>query len=71
MLTPVAGSPFTTGTFPAGVAVDFSGKFLYTANESSNNVSGFTINSTTGALTPLAGSPFPAGNFSIWLAIAK
>ena len=27
------------------------------------NVSGYTINATTGALTPIPGSPFPAGVF--------
>jgi 6-phosphogluconolactonase (cycloisomerase 2 family) len=33
-------------------------KFLYVTNPTSNNVSGYTINASTGALTPIAGSPF-------------
>ena len=36
-------------------------QFVYVANSGSNNVSGYTINATTGALTAIAGSPFPAG----------
>jgi 6-phosphogluconolactonase (cycloisomerase 2 family) len=31
-------------------------------NLNSNNVSGYTINATTGALTPIGGSPFAAGS---------
>jgi 6-phosphogluconolactonase (cycloisomerase 2 family) len=59
-LTAVPGSPFTTipvglsypnGTLPVGVAVSGSGKFLYVANQLSNFVSVFSINSTSGALT--------------------
>jgi 6-phosphogluconolactonase len=34
-------------------------QFVYVANTSSGNISGYTINSTTGALTPILGSPFP------------
>ncbi len=65
-LTQVPGSPFTTipagysypiGTLPAAVAVSKSGKFLYVANQLANFVSGFSINTTTGALTAL-GVPF-------------
>ncbi len=55
-LTPIAGSPFGTGT--GAPTVDPSGKFLYTANIGTNNVSAFTINATTGALTEVSGSPF-------------
>ncbi len=36
-------------------------EFAFVANEGSHNVSGFSINTTTGALTPVAGSPFAAG----------
>jgi 6-phosphogluconolactonase (cycloisomerase 2 family) len=59
-LTAIAGSPFASGgTSPFGVTVDPTGRFLYVANNNSNNVSAFTINSTTGALTAIAGSPVP------------
>ena len=61
MLTPVAGSPFASGgTTPLELALDPMGKFLYTANVNSGNVSGLTVNSTTGVLTLMAGSPFAA-----------
>jgi 6-phosphogluconolactonase len=36
-------------------------QFVYVANYHDNNVSGYTINPSTGALTAFAGSPFPAG----------
>lgn len=58
-LTPVAGSPFATGTGPNHVAIDPSGKFLYVSNEISNDISAFAIDSGTGSLTPIASSPFP------------
>jgi 6-phosphogluconolactonase len=56
VLAAVPGSPFATGTTPLSVAVDSTSSFLYTANQSSNNVSGFKINA--GVLTEVAGSPY-------------
>ena len=44
------GNNFLAGTVPASVAVDPSGKFAYVANQTSNDVSAYTINATTGAL---------------------
>jgi YVTN family beta-propeller protein len=41
----------TGGVSPHSVVVDPTGKFAYVANSSSNNVSMYTINATTGALT--------------------
>jgi 6-phosphogluconolactonase (cycloisomerase 2 family) len=35
-------------------------RFAYVANLGSNDISGYAIDSTTGALTPIPGSPFPA-----------
>ena len=35
-----------------------AGRFAYVANEGSNNISAFSIDSTSGVLTPIAGSPF-------------
>jgi len=66
VLTPVSGSPFTTGSEPIRVATDPSGKLLFTANQLDNNVSAFTIDGTSGSLMPVPGSPFalpgsPAG----------
>ncbi len=34
---------------------------MYVANHASGNVSGYSINGSTGALTELSGSPFTAG----------
>jgi hypothetical protein len=44
-------------------------EFAYVANASSNNVSAYTIDSTTGALTAVSGSPFPAGTNPFSVAI--
>ena len=61
-LTQIQGSPVAAGTGPCSVAVDPSGGFVYVANSGSANVSGYSINATTGALTALTGSPFTALN---------
>ncbi len=37
------------------------GQFAYVSNFGDNDVSGYTINATTGALTPIPGSPISAG----------
>jgi 6-phosphogluconolactonase len=49
------------GLRPTGITITPNGSFLYVANEQSNDVSAFTVNSSTGALTPAPGNPFPAG----------
>jgi hypothetical protein len=69
-LTQLSNSPFAAGSHPFSVAVDPSGKFAYVANDGSNNVSAYTIDSTTGALTQLSNSPFPAGSSPLSMAIA-
>jgi 6-phosphogluconolactonase len=62
MLSPMS-SPATTGQHPFGVAFDPTGSFVYVVNKVDNDISGFAVNTTTGALTSLsgAGSPFAAG----------
>jgi 6-phosphogluconolactonase len=65
-LTQVSGSPFATGHNPVAVGVDPSGRFVYVANTAVlpgnvSTLSGFTLDSTTGALTPVQGSPFVSG----------
>jgi len=60
-LTAVAGSPFSAGIGSSSVAVDQSGKYLYTANASDNTISAFAIDLSTGALTSVSGSPFATG----------
>jgi 6-phosphogluconolactonase len=57
-LAEIAGSPFAAGNEPFGVSVDLTGKFLYTANFVSSDVSGFSIDTNTGKLSPVPGSPF-------------
>jgi 6-phosphogluconolactonase (cycloisomerase 2 family) len=64
-LTEIAGSPFSTGfvtgmAFP-DIAVDAASAHLYIASAGDNEVAGFTIDQTSGALTSLTGSPYPAG----------
>src|SRR6266480_1351672 len=61
----LVGSPFPTGGNGTGLfsasntaTVTIRKKFLYVANTGSNNISGFSINTTTGALTPVPDSPF-------------
>ncbi len=69
ILIPVPGSPFATGGTGIGggffasnrVSAAVSGNFLYASNCGTNNVSGFSINATTGVLTAVPGSPFPTG----------
>src|SRR5262249_22108191 len=67
-LTPVPGSPFLTGGAAiAGffasnrITVGTVGNYLYVANNTSNNVSAFSINPATGVLTSVPGSPFATG----------
>jgi len=54
----------TAGYRAEGVAVDGSGKYLYTGT-GSNSVVGFRIDPATGALTLLPASPFASGNNSL------
>ena len=51
----VAGASVTSVTVTC--VTKFS-KFLYVTNPTANNVSGYTIDASTGALTAVAGSPF-------------
>ena len=44
------------------MAVDPFGTFVYVANQVSNSISAYTIDTSTGALTADIGSPFPAGS---------
>jgi 6-phosphogluconolactonase len=60
-LAEIAGSPFAAGNEPFDVSVDLAGRFLYTANFVSNDVSGFSIDTNTGKLSPVPGSPFAVG----------
>jgi 6-phosphogluconolactonase len=59
-LTAAPGSPFATGLYGGGVAVDSSGEFVYVT--AGYQVLGYSIG-TGGALVPLAGSPYVAPGF--------
>jgi 6-phosphogluconolactonase (cycloisomerase 2 family) len=65
-LTQVPGSPYNLNfngqvSGPSWLAIDSQERFLFVANQLANNVAGFTINSTTGALTSIPGQPFVVG----------
>lgn len=67
-LMPIAGAQQTNG-MPIALAVNGPQNAVYAANISSNDVSGFRFDQTTGALSPLPGSPFPAGNMPDAIAV--
>ena len=60
----VVGSPFnTTDTQPVALTVDPAlGRFVYTANELGNSVSGFRLNATSGSLSLTQSTPYPTGS---------
>jgi 6-phosphogluconolactonase len=63
-LTPSASVSTATpgvlsGTGPVSLAITADGKYLYVANEFTNTVSAYSVNS--GALTLVPGSPYPVG----------
>ncbi len=64
-LTPVPGSPFTTGNGPTQIApvpvTSTAQAFLYTANVQDGTISAFTAANGTGILTPVSGSPYASG----------
>ncbi len=44
-------------------------RFAYVANQGSNNISAYSINSATGTMAAIAGSPFAAGNRPVAIAV--
>jgi 6-phosphogluconolactonase (cycloisomerase 2 family) len=69
-LAATSGSPFPAGSQPHGVTIDPKGRFAYVANcgsgqgctgTGSGSITGYALNSVTGAMTPVPGSPFLAG----------
>jgi 6-phosphogluconolactonase len=69
-LAPIPGSPFPTGGTGVGAATisphriaaaTIHRNFLYVANQGSNDISAFRIDTETGALTALFDSPYATG----------
>jgi 6-phosphogluconolactonase (cycloisomerase 2 family) len=56
-----AQTSILTGTLPYAIAVDPAGRFAYVANDTSNNVSAYKIDQTTGALTQVDADGTVAG----------
>jgi DNA-binding beta-propeller fold protein YncE len=51
-----------TDTQPVAIVVDAAlARFVYTANHLGNSVSGFKMNTDTGAIEPAQATPYPAG----------
>jgi 6-phosphogluconolactonase (cycloisomerase 2 family) len=74
VLTPVNGSPYTSGTSVWGLSqiLTASGNFfLYAADPEAEAVTAYTIDANTGALSPVQGSPFPAGSAPMLLTITN
>ena len=65
-LTAVSGSPFPVGTGPRAVIVDPSDSYVYVANATSNTLSGYngeyTTGDASGAITAISGSPYGTGS---------
>jgi len=70
-LTEVTDSPFSGGSLnqPSALAVDPSGVFVYVSNQGGNNISLYSVNTTTGALT--AQGTMAAGTAPMGLVITK
>jgi 6-phosphogluconolactonase (cycloisomerase 2 family) len=51
-----------TDTTPVAVAVDPAlGRFVYSANQQGNSISGFKLDPNSGVLTPTIATPYPTG----------
>jgi 6-phosphogluconolactonase (cycloisomerase 2 family) len=62
-INPSGSQTNSTDTTPVAVVVDPAiGRFVYTANQLGNSVSGFVLNPNTGALATTQSTPYPTGN---------
>jgi 6-phosphogluconolactonase len=62
-LTALSGSPFLAGVGTLAIAIDSSGRFLYSVNQNDSTMSAFRIEPFTGVLTEISGSPFQTCRF--------
>jgi 6-phosphogluconolactonase (cycloisomerase 2 family) len=60
-LTEVTRTSVLPNTLPEFLAMDPAGNYLYAANVGSNNISVFSIDSSSGMLAAVTGSPFNTG----------
>jgi 6-phosphogluconolactonase (cycloisomerase 2 family) len=57
-----SGGSNSTDTMPVAITIDPAlGRFVYTANFLGNSVSGFRLDSTSGALSQTQSTPYPTG----------
>jgi 6-phosphogluconolactonase len=71
-LKQIPGSPFPAGKNPSAVGIDPTGKFAYVASSVDaphDQVSGFAVNGTSGAVKMIAGSPFATDSGPIGISI--
>jgi 6-phosphogluconolactonase (cycloisomerase 2 family) len=54
----VNATPPKTGLNPLSMVMDSNGKFVFVANQGSNTISVYSVDSSTGLLTEITGSPF-------------
>jgi len=64
---PIPGSPFSLPSTPNSFSRHPSNRFLYVVHSTANNISGYAINESTGALTAVPGGTFAAGTNPISL----
>jgi 6-phosphogluconolactonase len=68
-LTPMGGSPFTSGSGPQCMVEDPSNQFIYTANFNDSTVTGKSLDQNSGVLRPLNGKAnraFPLTGPAAW-----
>ncbi len=59
---PIPGSPFSAGNLDLFLAIEPTGRFLYTCSQGNGSISGYMISSANDALIPIAGTPFGGSN---------
>lgn len=78
-LTPLSSTTFdptlktwqgiSAGVAPSAVIADPTGRFVYVTDQTSNQIYGYTVNSSTGNLTALTSSPWGTGLFPVSITI--
>lgn len=67
-LTAVAGSPFTAGTTPTGIAIDPTSRFVYVTDSVQNQLIAYDI-MNGGTLFPLTNGPFATETFPVGVVV--